>query len=103
MQRQDAVVRESECRHSEPTTRRELEHPSSQELVQLLVDVWVLDQVTGGIDLQNSLDDSGFAAGEPGVRIVVGFDLLLSLRRSEKLQKPLIVALLGCGLQLLDL
>ena len=61
------------------------------------------DQVAGWIDLQDRFDHRGFTAGESGIDGFFSFDSLLGLRRSEKLQKPLIVPLLHCGSQLLNL
>src|SRR5206468_1084166 len=53
VQRENPVIGQSERRHSKPAARAELEGPSSEKLVELLIDVRVLDEVAGWIDLQD--------------------------------------------------
>src|SRR5262249_13384666 len=77
--------------------------PACQKLVELLVDVRMLDQMTGWIDFQNGFNDGSFTAGESGFDGVFRFNPLLSLRRTEKLEQPLVVPLLHSGSQLLNL
>src|SRR5436190_20074875 len=92
MQRQKAVIRQSERRHSEAASRAKLECPSRQQLVELLVDVGMLHEIAGGIDLQHGFDDGGFPAREFRVGVLVRFEPLLSVRRSENLQKSLVIS-----------
>src|SRR5213593_3995373 len=103
MQSENSVVGQSKRRHSESAARAQLERPPREQLVELLVDVRMPDQVAGWIDLQDRFDHRGFTAGESGIDGFFRVEPLLGLRRSEKLQKPLIVPLLHCGSQLLNL
>jgi hypothetical protein len=73
------------------------------ELVELLIDEGVFDEIAGGIDFQNRLNDSRFAAGELRVGVLVCPKPLLRVRRTKKLQKAFVVPFFSGSLQLAGL
>src|SRR5207247_9300140 len=89
--------------HPEAAASAQFERPSRQQLVELLIDVRVFDEIAGGIDFQNRLDDRRFAARELRVGVLVGLKSLLRVRSTKKLQEAFVVSVFSSSFQLTSL